>query len=853
MSAPFAPTQRSTTTLVVLLYVCALFSGSAALVYEVAWTKMLALTFGRTTLAASSVVGGFMSGMGLGAWLYHRAARKGRNPVRAYAWLEIGIALTTALLTPVFVAMPGFFASIAPHIPNDTLLTLFRVGFVVLVLLPPAALMGATYPALCTALIHSRDGVGRHLGPVYGLNTIGAAAGALFAGFILIEALGLRGAIWTANALNLAIGALTWWLSRGARTRTDEVSSLSEEEAHVPSSLPTWVTATVLGASGFATLAYEIVWFRALRYLFGNSTYALSIMLVVFLTGLGLGGLLANPARRRLSLERTLGLAHVGISILAVGAIGALSFVLGDRELQAQISIFSAGVAQMPWWERLWIDVALAFAMMLPATLLMGLSFPVASQLFLGDVRRLGERVGAAYLLANIGSIAGSVLAALVILPVFGTIGGTRAIAAVSLGLGALILFHLPTSRRFRLGWGTAAIAAYAAALIGLPAQLPFRVGENVGAMKMDLIFQEEGDLATVQVWSSQEHPERRMMTVDGTPIGESEGIRPPIYAKQILLAHLPLVLAPESRSTLNVGLGSGSTLHALAQHPGVERLDAVEISQSVVNAASLFSEAEIFDDPRVHLEVEDIAHFMLQGTTTYDVIISDGKLGEGFSGNELMLCADFYDQSRARLSPDGLFIQWLPLGLPADAFPIILRTFTDRFEEVALFFEDPGGVFLVGSRTPIGRARSRTIDVPEIRQALARMDIPNTRALLSRWVADGTGLRATLGDGPITTWNHSLVEFAIYRSTLGSLARDRATNLALLLEAAGHSASNPFLEAGDPFLASMEILRRARLENARGETGHAFRLSKDALDLAPENPQAAAIHRELRQRLTGR
>jgi len=853
MSATQAPTHRSTTGLVVLLYGCALFSGGAALVYEVAWTKMLALTFGRTTLAASSVVGGFMSGMGLGAWLYHRAARSGRNPLRAYAALEIGIALSTALLTPAFVAMPGFFAAVAPGLPGGIGLTLFRIGFVVLILLAPAALMGATYPALCTALIHSRDGVGRHLGPVYGLNTIGAAAGALVAGFVLIEALGLRGTIWVANGVNLAIGITTFVVGGRMRSQARSVEAIAEADALLPSALPTWVTGTILCASGFATLAYEIVWFRALRYLFGNSTYALSIMLVVFLTGLGLGGMLANPARRRASLERTLGLAHVGIAILAVVAIGGISVLLGDREWETRVSIFAVGVAQKPWWERLWIDVAIAFAMMLPATLLMGLSFPLASQLFLGDVRRLGERVGVATLLANVGSIGGSVLAAVFLLPVFGTIGGTRAIAAGSLALGALVLFHLPTGRAFRAAWGAAALAAYAAALVFLPARLPFRIGENIGSMTMDLIFEEEGDLATVQVWASRKHPERRMMSVDGTPIGESAGIRPPIYAKQILLAHLPMVLSPATRSTLNVGLGSASTLHALAQHPGIRRLDAVEISRSVVDASRLFDESEVLRDPRVHLEVEDIAHFMLQASDRYDLIISDGKLGEGFSGNELMLCADFYDQSRARLADDGLFIQWIPLGLPTDAFDVVLRTFAARFEHVAIFFEDPGGVFLAGSRVAIGAHRARAFDEPAVAETLAAMNIPHVRALLSRWVADGYGLRQALGDGPITTWDHSLVEFAIYRSTLGSLASARRANLALLLDASKRSGPQPYLPAEDPFVVSTALVRKARFEDASGETGRALRTSKDAVDAAPDNPLAVAVYAEFRHKLLGR
>ena len=284
--------ERHASTPVTTLYLFAFLSGMAALVYEVAWTKMLTLTFGRTTLAASAVVGGFMAGMGIGAWLYHRAQGGRLNAIRLYASLEIGIALTTALLTLGFSALPNLFVAVSGAIPAGLPMSLFRVGFVLVILLLPAALMGATYPALCAVLIRTREDAGRHLGPIYGLNTIGAAIGALIAGFVLVEQLGLRGSVWAANLINLGVGAAAWQVGRSASSDAYRPATLNDANALLPTYLPRRITAVVLFGSGFATLAYEIVWFRALRYLFGNSTYAFTIMLVVFLLGLGLGG---NP------------------------------------------------------------------------------------------------------------------------------------------------------------------------------------------------------------------------------------------------------------------------------------------------------------------------------------------------------------------------------------------------------------------------------------------------------------------------------------------------------------------------------------------------------------------------------
>ena len=397
--------RRSTTGLVVTLYSFAVCSGIAALIYEVSWAKMLALTFGRSTLAVTAVVGGFMVGMGIGAWLYHKTLGSRIGAIKLYAALEFGIALVTALLTPVFAALPEFFASMAGFVPAGLTMDLFRTAFVVLILLIPAALMGATFPALCTILIRSREGVSRHLGPIYGLNTLGAALGAMIAGFVLLEWVGLQGSVRIANGINLMIGLLAWWLStRATSGPLHGVTDLNDAEAILPTKLPIRVTGVVLFVSGFTTLAYEIVWFRALRYLFGISTYAISMMLVVFLIGLGVGGVLAGGLRERHAPERILGYSQLGIALLAMAAIGAEYMLLTSPELWDRVSVFSLAGGNLGWQSRILLAGLIALAMMLPATLLMGLSFPVASRLFLGDVRRLGERVGMAYLLANLGS-----------------------------------------------------------------------------------------------------------------------------------------------------------------------------------------------------------------------------------------------------------------------------------------------------------------------------------------------------------------------------------------------------------------------------------------------------------------
>jgi spermidine synthase len=841
------------TPLSVPVYVFATVSAVAALVYQVAWTRMLSLTFGRTTLATSAVVAGFMGGMGIGAWLYHRIERgRPHDALRVYAGLEVGIAISAALLTAGFAPLPGIFASVAADLPAGPGLDLLRIALVIAMLLVPAALMGATFPALCSVLIRSRAGVARHLGRVYGLNTVGAAAGALLGGFVWVEALGLRGSVRAAIAINLAIGALAWWLARSGVATPDERAALSDDDARLPSRLPHALTAAVLFGSGFATLAYEILWFRALQYLFGNSTYALSAMLVVFLLGLGIGGLLFGRVVRRERPERDLALCQLGVAVFAVLAIAGLAAVLGNDRLAGAVSIFSPSVVELPWWRRIAGGCALALALMLPATLGMGLSFPLASRLYLADVRQLGRRVGTSVLLANLGSILGSVLAAVAILPRLGTVGGTRAVAALNLALGLAVLAALGGPRRPRLLLGGVAALASLGTGALLPPRLAFQGEQAMAQIEGQLLWQEEGDLATVQVWASSARSQIRAMTIDGTAIAVSRGWFYPVYSKQLLLAHLPLALDPRIRSSLSVGLGSGSTLHALASYPSLRSLDAVEISAAVARASRFFAESEALADPRAHLVVDDVMHFLRRSPQRYDLIVSDGKQNADFSSNWTMLCLDFYRAARERLSEDGLLVQWIPLTTLPDDFRVVLRTFTRAFPHVQAFLDAPHSLFLVGSGAPIagrgGWTPGHWERLPAARD-LEGFRIRGIEALLARWVADGHGLAGVVGEGPVSSWDHSPLEFSAYRSRPEAKAGAVRENLALLLDAEARSREREaprFFRPDSPHARSAALLRRAHLADLRGERAEAGRLVQAAAQANPADARAEQLLRGL-------
>jgi spermidine synthase len=395
----------------------------------------------------------------------------------------------------------------------------------------------------------------------------------------------------------------------------------------IPTDLPRRLTGGVLFISGFTTLSYEIGWLRGLHYFVGNATYTVSTVLVIFLVGLGLGSLLLNRVLRLGAPERALALCQIAIGVLAVAAMACDWLLLSQPAVRDNLTLFTSNVIWRPWWWRLLVGSAIAAVTMLPATLCMGLSFPLATRLFLGDTRRLDARVGAAYLLANLGSILGAILGAILLLPTFGTIGATEVGAALNLATGLVVLWTIRQRTARLVGASLAAIAMVGALAAILPASLPLQ-GEKLSADDAgEVAFIEEGDLATVQVLRDPDDPARIAMTLDGYKIGFSAGYRGThVHHKQVLLAPLPMVLDTRIRHTPNVGLGSGATLDALASYPALESLDCVEINAAVVRGNRLFPESRVLQDPRTTLFVDDALHHLLTTPKRYDLIISDGK-----------------------------------------------------------------------------------------------------------------------------------------------------------------------------------------------------------------------------------
>jgi hypothetical protein len=308
------------------------------------------------------------------------------------------------------------------------------------------------------------------------------------------------------------------------------------------------------------------------------------------------------------------------------------------------------------------------------------------------------------------------------------------------------------------------------------------------------------------------------------------------------------MALDTRLRRTLNIGLGSGSTLEATASHPELELLDCVEINPAVARGVSYFAEATVLADPRVRLVVDDASYFLLSTPERYDLIVSDGKQAADYSGNAKLLSRDFYLQALARMAEHAIFVQWIPLGTLHEDFRIVVRTFADVFPEVEVFYDPPDSVLLVGSRTPIvGRPRVGDAEFRGLRMAadLERFGIPSPEALLARWVASRPGLVAAVGPGPLATWNHTTLEFSPYKAVPADWAGAGAANLRLLLDARAAAASPAravFAPPDSAFTVSTELVREAFLADMSGDADAARRRASEATLANAADGRAAMV-----------
>ena len=690
-------------------------SGATGLVYELLWVRVLYQSFGSTIQSVTTVVAAYMGGLGLGAWLFGRRADRHAKPAALYGWLEIAIGgfglvspLVLALAHRVYVGTAGALtlgsgASVA-----------LRFGLAALVLLIPTTLMGGTLPALTKGFMGAeRDRLQPSLGRLYALNTLGAVVGTALAGFVLVERVGIQGSLIGTAAVNLALGAAALALAQPL----EPGPAAPPGRAPAPDTLRR-LALVLLALTAFASLLDEIAWTRVLVMVVGGSTYAFTLVLLMFLLGIGLGS--AVVAGRRTARPTTAADAAVAQGITGAGAALLLGFF-------GALPLYILAVLQHPGFgttARLaLLGVAVGAVVLIPA-IGMGLSFPLLADLAAPRDAARGADVGAAYALNTLGSIAGAVLTGFVLVVALGT-ETTLRIGLVVNGVVALVLAiyaargvaegsaeHRALQSRVLVGGllGSVALGAaftapgWSTRLIDLGPTIYGRQPMDAAGRRAFLTHRgtrqlafREGWNATVSVWEGLSGRTLRLNgKVDASDHGDMN--------TQIMLGLAPAAARPEPASALVIGFGSGVTTRVLSQVPGMRRVRVVEIEPAVLAMSGLFQGVNdsVLARRTVEAVVDDARSALQLHDDRFDVIVSEPS-NPWVAGVATLYTPEFFRIVRSRLAEDGVYCQWVQVyQLPLPVVASVVRNLRAVFPHVEVWFSSSLDLMVLGSGRPI-------------------------------------------------------------------------------------------------------------------------------------------------------
>jgi spermidine synthase len=849
--------RREVRQIAVVVSACFFCSGTTGLVYELLWTRMLGLVFGHTVFAITTVLAAFMAGLGLGSYLVGSLADRHDHPLRLYGLLEAGIGVY-ALLTPLLFSWAERLYVLLRQSLGLSYFTFSLCQFLLVftILLVPTTLMGATLPVMSKFFTRDIRSLGTQVGKLYALNTFGAVLGTYAAGFHLLPTLGVRTTLLMAAVANVGIGVLALVFARHLQQLRSHPTA-SPEQALDPAPPPdidrraggwpertaVWLCVVGLGLSGAASMIYEVTWTRALSLTIGSSTYAFSTMLVAFLIGLALGSFVFSRIPGRWQGDPFLfGCLQLGIGLSALGVMP-----LFDR--LPELFLWAFRLSQSSGFVKLLQFGISALTMLLP-TLCMGATFPCVVQIASGELGRVGRDVGRIYFINTGGAIAGTLLAGFLLIPVWGLQPSLRVAVSVNLclALGVCLLTQqgrwrrrlailapltalglLAVSPSWNVNAMASGVAIYGQSYFGWFGKADFR---TTVASTDQLLFYKDGISATVTV-------HRRGANTILKVNGKTDASSVADMHTQLMLAHLPLMLHPDPRRILVIGLGSGVTAGAVTVHP-VQEVDVIEIEPAVVAGSRFFAKEnrEVLRNPRARVTVADGRNFLLAAERPYDLIISEPS-NPWMRGIGNLFSVEFYELAARRLTQGGIVCQWIHgYGLFPDDLKMVVKTFRSVFPHTTVWNTMHGDLLLVGSRAPLvldyGRLQSRYDSIPELREDLARLGFRSPLAILADFMLSEEDAARYAQYAWINSDDLPLLEF----SAPDSLYVETAELNRRMIKGYRQREFPPLREAPAEVLRSSEFYRNLGLAYWRKEFSEEALVQFDrALRLSPQDP----------------
>lgn len=812
----FGESSRTSFAYVVLI----LLSGFAALVYQVLWMRQLGLILGNGSHAAALTLGIFFLGLACGSAFWGWRSPRLMRPLRTYGWLELGIGLTGVLCLPLLHIYRDLYPGLYAQFSGSSFWLIKGILACVMVF-PASFMMGGTLPIMSKYLVRQKLAFGRITAAIYGINTLGAAAGAFAAAFIFLPTLGFRLSCLTAVAVSAIVALLAFRLAKSedqlATVPTElktEPESKASPEAPAISRPAIWALAFF---SGFTLLALEVLWTRMFALVHENSVYSFAVVLVVVLITLAAGAWLASLLARRAS--GPVPTLHVlcllnGLAVCAVPVL--FMHFTDDLQMLPEPGSFFAYVIQL---------FATAFGTIGLPCLTLGILFPYLMKAEERFANLPGKSIGLLAGINTAGAIFGSLICGFVLLETLGMWRSMQVMAAVYPVLAIL----LPASGNF---------VGQTAKLVSGIVLLLFFTAWKPEALPVTGFDAKDGPQEVVERWEASDSTVTVVRKANGEhairinsnySLGSSEA-----YMTQIFQTRVPLLAFPETKSIFYLGMGTGITAgEALDRRdfPNIERVTVCELSPKVVEAAAKYFGGSpgrpdlangLFKDERATVLAEDGRNYLLGTPERYDMINADLFLPYR-SGSGNLYSLEHFRTARERLNQGGVFVQWLPLyQITQQEFGVISHTMLEAFDRVTMWRNhfQPGNevVALVGhndnSPLPSATISDGQDLVSAVRGAsasdLPRVVLPVNRQTIPLFYAGNlSNSRERFADYPLNTDDRPIIEFGAPRTLRAAAEGERPHFVGKQFAEFVDSIQDAIPPESDPFLADRDPANR--------------------------------------------
>jgi spermidine synthase len=820
-------------------YLLFFLSGFSALIYEVAWMRVLGLILGNTNQAASCVLAAFLGGLALGAMLGGKLSdRLQKNHLAIYGFAELGIALVAPVVTGLLYFV-GEYLTLNHNIMPDQglMLTLARLTVSGILLLIPTILMGATLPILIRFLTDHWQRPAHFFSYLYSINTLGAVAGSLTACFVGFPYLGITGTILLAAAFNATVGISAVLINRSVKNESGSSPTTAEattSDATVDAdSVSIRLLSFLAFCVGFTSLSYEVLWNRLIKFHIAPDTYAFTLMVSTFLMGIALGSWLYDKVFYRANATpkqqlETLSLMQLAAALACGSSLLAMPLATLVRQFfePGLHTAFGSGGGTLASH----MAVTLVF-MLLPATLL-GVSFPIIGGLAAAKRKQVGGAVGKIYSANTIGCVVGSIAAGLLLIPNVGSYTAFQITVVLSVATGILALAKSSAPRNVAIGM---AVAALIPTLLFIATRSPYEARLGTDATPKLVRFAED-PTSTIMVF---EHPDHVQLVINGQPYANTilNGKR---YMR--LLGHLPVLLHNKPEEALNICFGTGTTSGSIISHPEVKHLDIVDLSKEVLNSAQYFEESNhgVAKRGNVTMHVNDGRNFLLTTSKKYDVVTFEPPppLEAGVVN---LYSQEFYQLVKQHLNPGGIVCQWVPMDQESGVlWKQMIQTAYQVFPYISVWETNDGQAVLIASEHPIKlsyKELDKRIKFDDtVHASLDEVGLGNATDLLSTYLFSQDKFPQLLSGIETITDDRPHLEFYLpYDSTMifPSELEQYASKPQEIL-------TDPIPDPGafEKARQAMTLIRKAdQIKRSNGPAAEAHQYAHKALQLAPDNP----------------